>query len=148
MKTTNKWIAIMLLVVGTLFTACSKDDDNKTPTVDPLVGEWKADTITYSAEGHSGTYPFNHEIFKGGCATDYLTIKADNTVSLKENNKVDEECVDQVSTGTWTAEKIVVKDEDRTISSVTDTELTLVYNLNFMGQVRPITVKYLRQLAQ
>lgn len=152
MKTTNKWVAIMLLVVGTLFTACSKDDDNKTPTVDPtvdpLVGVWKAETLSYSMESHSGTYPYDHQIFKGGCTTDFITINANNTVVLKENNKVEEECVDQESTGTWSAEKINVKDADRQIISVDDTKLVLVYDLFFMGQTLAVTVEYSRQLVE
>lgn len=146
MKMTNKWVAIVLLVTGTLFTACTKDDNKS--EVNPLIGEWKAETASYSMPGHSGTYPFDHPTFKQGCGTDYLTISANNTVSLKENNKVDEICVDQVAAGTWTNETINVKGADRAVISVDATKLVLVYDLSFMGQTLPLTVEYSRQLAE
>jgi hypothetical protein len=148
MKTTNKWVAIMLLVTGLLFTACSKDDDNKSEVVNPLVGEWKAELLSYTMGGHTGTHPFNHEYFKQGCGTDYITLTNAKTVKLKENNKVEQECVDQESTGTWTDEKINVKGADRQIVSVDDTKLVLIYDLFFNGATLPVTVEYSRQLAQ
>ncbi len=146
MKTTNKWVAIMLLVVGTLFTACSKDDNNGNNNTENslLLGEWRAATISYDAGVHSGTYPFDHPTFKQGCGTDYISISANYTVSLKENNKVEGDCIDQVSLGTWTEGIITVKGAERQIFSVSETELVLIYDLNFMGQTLPITVTYVK----
>lgn len=143
---TNKWVAIVLVVTGTLFTACSKDDTNKTE-VNPLIGEWKAETLTYTY-GVTNTHPFNDPYFKKGCATDYITLNASNTASLIENNKVEEECVNQEFTGVWTNETITLKEANREIISVNSNELVLVYDLSFMGGTLPVTVKYSRVLAQ
>ncbi|HUH51685.1 MAG TPA: hypothetical protein VLZ11_06270 [Flavobacterium sp.] len=146
MKMTNKWVAIVLLVTGTLFTACSKDDNKS--EVDPLVGEWKAEILSYTMGGHTGTHPFDHEYFKQGCGTDYITLTSAKTVSLTENNKEGELCVDEVFAGTWNDQQITVKGAVREIISVNASKLVLIYDLDYSGQTLPVTVEYSRQLAQ
>lgn len=139
MKKIVKFIAIA--VVGFGFVACSSDDD-ATP-VNPMEGTWVAKTISYDAGAHSGTYPFDHEIFKKGCATDYLTLTADQKASLKENNKNEADvCVDQISNGTWTTAKVTINGVDRAVKSSSATELVLVYPINFMGQTLDVDVLY------
>lgn len=140
MKITKKLIALTLFASGLFMTSCSKDDDTN-----PLVGRWEADTLSYSVAGHSGTYPFNHEIFKKGCATDYITLRENKTVELKENNKNESgECADVLYEGTWNDQSINIKDANRAIQSINGDQLTLVYSLTFMGASTDVTVVYKR----
>src|SRR5690625_6615376 len=80
-------LASAILFSGIAFTSCSDDDDVIVTEQNELVGTWKAEFLTYQFGGHGGTYPYDHEIFKQGCATDYLTINSDQTAVLVENNR-------------------------------------------------------------
>lgn len=136
--------ASAILVAGLGFTSCSSDDD-VAHFENELVGTWKAEMLKYDAGVHSGEYPFDHEVFKQGCATDYLTLNADHVASLKENNKLDEACVDVITEGNWNNEKITINGVDRTVDFVNETELILTYPLTFMGQTLDVEVSYSRQ---
>ena len=134
-----------LAVVGLGATACSSDDD--AAAVNPLVGTWKAETLTYTFGGQTNTHPYDHPMFKEGCATDYLTLNENQSASLKENNKNTEDvCVDETANGVWTEDVITLEGMDvRNIESVTNSNLVLVYPLTFMGQTLDITVSYSKQ---
>ena len=134
-----------MAVVGLGATACSSDDD--AATVNPLVGTWKAETLTYTFGDQTNTHPYDHPMFKQGCATDYLTLNENMSASLTENNKNTEEvCVDEVSNGVWTETAINLQGMDvRNIESFTNSELVLVYPLTFMNQTLEVTVKYSKQ---
>mgnify|MGYP001170024475 FL=1 len=139
-------LASAILFSGIAFTSCSDDDDVIVTEQNELVGTWKAEFLTYQFGGHGGTYPYDHEIFKQGCATDYLTINSDQTAVLVENNRVDEDCIDELKDGTWTDQTITLSGGDvRTISSVNSDTLVLVYPLSMMGATVDVTVEYSRQ---
>ncbi len=147
--TKRNLLAVFLLATAGFFSSCS-DDDNNSPTVTPnlLEGTWKAETLSYDIPGvHSGTFDFDDPMMKQGCATDFLTIKSGGIAELTENNKVDENCIDEVIDGTWTEETITIVGETapRQISSVNNNELILVYPFTWFGQTTDITVTYSRQ---
>ena len=143
-------LAVFLLTTAGFFYSCNSDDSNP-PSESPnlLEGTWKAETLSYDIPGvHSGTYPFDHQMMKQGCATDYLTIKPDGIAELKENNKNDQgDCEDEILSGTWTEQIITISEEEtpRQISSVNNEELILIYSYTMMGHTTDVTVKYSRQ---
>lgn len=138
-------LASAIIFSGIAFTSCNDDDDVNVPEENQLIGVWKAEFLTYEFGGHGGTYPYNHEIFKQGCATDFLTIENDHTALLKENNKIEENCVDEFTPGTWTNDVITIGEENRVIQSVNHDKLVLVYPLTMMGATVDVVVEYSRQ---
>lgn len=137
-------LASAIMFSGIAFTSCSDDDDVSTPA-NELVGTWKAEFLTYEFGGHGGTYPYDHEIFKQGCATDYLKIEANHTAVLTENNRIEEDCEDVLRQGTWTNDIITIEEENRIVSSVNNEKLVLVYPLTMMDATVDVTVEYSRQ---
>lgn len=138
-------LGVFLLAAAGFFGSCSSDDNNSNVS---LEGEWKAETLSYDIPGvHSGTFDFDDPMVKQGCATDFLTIKSGGIAELTENNKVDENCIDEVIDGTWTNETVTISGEEtpRQISSVSSDELVLIYPFTFMGQQTDVTVTYSRQ---
>lgn len=149
----RKNVLVALATVGFVAVSCS-DDNSKSNNIDnstnALVGTWKAETLSYDVPGvHSGTYPFDHQMIKMGCGTDYLELKADKSSKLTENNKVTgaDGCEDVNFMGTWTDDKILLDGKaERKISSIVGDTLTLVYPYQFGNFPEiDITVKYSRQ---
>lgn len=151
-------LAVFVLATAGFFTSCSSDDDKKTPvTEEPtpniLEGTWKAETLSYTftipgQEPTTMTHPYDHQSIKQGCLTDYLTIKTNAAVELKENNKVGENCEDQIKNGTWTESTITITGENvpREITSVSSDELLLTYPYSMPGRPETnVTIKYSRQ---
>ncbi|MFA5618736.1 MAG: hypothetical protein WDA08_00370 [Weeksellaceae bacterium] len=136
-------VAMVVLALG--FTSCSSDDD--VVVADPMVGVWKAETVSYTFGGETHTFPYN--IAGGpfeGCEVDFLTLSNDNSASLLEHIKNDANvCEDVTSIGSWTDEIVNVKDTDRIVDALSETTLTLTYPIVFYGQSLPITVNYSKQ---
>ena len=162
MKKKNLFVMLFMLATA-VFYSCGSDDssnnngnnddnpivDDNTPGQPHLMeGTWEAEEITLTLGDTSQSMPFDHILIKGGCATDYLTIKASSVAELLENNKNDaDDCVDELATGTWSETQVNVKGETREVISVSDTELILEYPYVFQigGDTYTAKVKYLRQ---
>lgn len=146
----KKLVLASAIVLGSLgFVACDSDDNSGEQTPNILEGTWEADELSYTMpDGQSHTWAFDHESIKQGCATDYLTILANNSASLTENNMDDTgNCVDVVIDGTWTEDTVTIEGETepRTIIEVTETTLTLEYPFSFGQFETDVTVTYNRQ---
>lgn len=167
MKKKNLLVVLFVLATAAFYSCSSSDDNNNNgndddnpivvdddPTTDDntpgtphlMQGEWKADTFSYQPVPGGDTYTFSYTMTTGGCATDYLTIKAAGVADLKENKKNnDNECEDVVTTGTWTPEKVTFSGTDRTVISYDQTTLKLKYPKDLGGAVFEVTVEYSRQ---
>jgi len=162
MKKKNLFVMLFMLATA-VFYSCGSDDssnnngnnddnpivDDNTPGQPHLMeGTWEAEEITLTLGDTSQSMPFDHILIKGGCATDYLTIKASSVAELLENNKNDaDDCVDELATGTWSETTVTVKGVAREVISYNDTELVLkylVYVEQYGGEFDS-TVTYLRQ---
>lgn len=132
-------------VIGFGAVSCNNDDDSK--NVSPLVGTWKAETVSYTFGDQTHTYPYNVDGGPfAGCPVDMLNLNENNSAVLEEHipNEADE-CTTVASNGTWTDTNVNVKDIDRTVVSIDGNELVLAYPISFYGQTLPITVNYSRQ---
>lgn len=136
-------IAVIALI-GFGATSCNNDDDS---SVNPLVGVWKAETVSYTIGNQTHTYPYNIDGGPfAGCDVDFLTLNTDHVASLEEHLKNDEDVCEPVFTeGTWNELKVNVKGVEREIDSIEGNELVLSYPLTLYGQTLPITVVYSRQ---
>lgn len=145
--------ASAVVVAGLGFTACSSDDDNPTVEANPLVGEWKAETISYdfvnpqTGETMTNTHPFSHPMISEGCDVDELELRANNVADLEIESKVDNACVESHIAGTWNDTSVTIEGETpaREVVSVTATELKLKYMMTFPAfGTTEVTVTYLR----
>ena len=139
--------ASAILVAGLGFTACSSDDDNNPPVeANPLVGEWKAETVSYVRPDNGETMTHDYNMITFGCDVDVLTLFADNTSDLEVYDKVEEDCVENHKSGTWNDEAVTVEGEEapREVISVNDSELELKYEMTYGYGTTVVTVKYSR----
>lgn len=88
---------IGLFVCVTVFSACSKDDDNNDPS-NPLVGTWRAEVEE-----------------KGELQYWEVTFNKNFTWSTIEYNKYDSSIIHRIATGTY---EIIAENYIRTISDV------------------------------
>ncbi|MDO4728634.1 MAG: hypothetical protein Q4B43_06480 [Bacteroidota bacterium] len=142
-------VLLAVAMVGFAAVSCS-DDNNKSTSISPLIGTWKAETLSYDVPGvHAGTYPFNHPMIKHGCDTDYLELKEGNISKLTENNKVIDagDCENADFTGTWVNDKIFLNGKaERTILSIEGDTLKLTYPMQFGNFPEiDVVVKYSRK---
>lgn len=134
-----------VLVAGLGFTACSSDDDNNT-TPNPLLGDWKAQTVSYVRPDTGETMTHDFAMITNGCDVDELELKADNIADLETESKIDGVCVEAHAPGTWNENSVTILGETapRQIVSVSGTELLLKYMMTYQFGTTEVTVKYSR----
>lgn len=134
--------ASAVVVAGLGFTACSSDDDNPTVEANPLVGEWKAQTVSYVRPDTNETMTHDFSMITGGCDVDDLELRADKVADLERESG--EGCPETHTPGTWNDEEISIEGEEksREIISVSATELVLKYNMTWGYGTTDVTVKY------
>lgn len=139
----RKFFMITALVIMGALTACSSDDNNGQKDL-PVT--WVADDLMYSFNGMD----FKHKFIEmpGDYAVsenDKIVITADQVI-LYEHRK---------SVGAQTSEKGIIKDKmivfenqeypNREIREITETRMTLVYDITMRGATLPVTVTYNKQ---
>ncbi len=141
-----KKIVFASFLAGMLITSCSSDDDSGNGNNNPMVGDWKATEITYTIPG-MGDHTVAFSSITQGCDVDELGLKANNTVELETEAKINEVCVESTTTGTWndTTVNINGETETRQVISVSNTELVLRYEMTYPQYgTTMISVKYVK----
>lgn len=124
------------------FTACSSDDDN--PSQNPMVGDWKAQTVSYVRPDTGETMTHDFALITNGCDVDELELRQNNVADLERENKVESVCVENHTAGTWNETSVSIEGEEasREVVSVTSTELLLKYTMTYQFGTTEVTVKY------
>lgn len=139
----RKVFVLATLAVASLgFTACNSDDDNT--TTNPMIGEWKAQTLSYVRPDNGQTMTHDFSLITGGCDVDELELRQNNTADLEREGKIDEVCVESHTAGTWNENSVTIEGETapREVISVSATELVLKYNMTWQFGNTDVTVKY------
>lgn len=137
----NIFVTATLVVIAFGFTACSSDDDNNVAQ-SPMVGEWKAQTVSYVRPDTGETMTHDFSMITNGCDVDDLELRADNVADLERESG--EGCLESHTAGTWNETSVTIVGEElaREVISVTATELTLKYNMTWGYGTTDVTVKY------
>lgn len=128
------------------FIACSSDDDSTPTNNDPMVGSWKATDLTYTVPV-IGTHTVPFSATTDGCDVDELELKANNTIDLERESKVNEVCTETHTGGSWNATTVTVEGETepREVVSATPNAIELKYEMTFGTYgTTYVTVKYVR----
>lgn len=141
----NIFVAAALTVAALGFTACSSDDDNNVAQ-SPMVGEWKAQTVSYVRPDTGEIMTHDFSMITNGCDVDELELRANNVADLEIESKVNDVCVEAHKPGTWSDAKVTIEGEElsREVISITATELVLKYNMTWGYGTTDVTVKYVR----
>lgn len=135
--------ASAIVVAGLGFTACSSDDDNTVET-NAMVGEWKAQTVSYVRPDTGQTMTHDFSMITGGCDVDELELRSNNVADLEIESKVAENCVESHIAGTWNDTSVTIAGEEaaREVVSVSATELVLKYEMTWGYGTTEVTVNY------
>ena len=140
-------IASILGLSSLGLVACSSDDDS-TPNGNnnPMVGEWKAQTLSYTIP-NGPTHEFPFTAITDGCDVDDIELRANNSAELEVESKVNEVCTEAHYQGSWTEEVVTFADQNpKHVVSVSGNELVLKYEMTYgsYGDIE-VTVKYAKQ---
>lgn len=139
-------IVFASFLAGMVITSCNSDDDSGNGNNNPMVGDWKATEITYTIPG-MGDHTVAFSSITQGCDVDELELKANNTVELETEAKVDGLCVEFTITGTWNEDTVTVngETEPRQVESVNNSELVLKYEMTYPQYgTTMVSVKYVK----
>lgn len=119
---------LLILILGTVFTSCSNEEENGPVDMGIIEGKWNFNKSGYTKGIISGSVNYSGNV--DGCEKDYIEIKAAGIVKLGDYTK---DCVFTESTGTWSQDgnsiTVVVDGSAMTgtfeISTLTAAELVL-----------------------
>ena len=135
---------ISFLAIATVFTSCSKDDDEKTKTELLTASKWKmtAATVSPAMMGITDFFPLMEACDKDNT----IKFNTDKTVVSDEGATKCDAGNPQQETDTWAfssdESKLISKGEEMTIKNLTESELKLTMTQVDGGVTYTVTMTY------
>lgn len=147
----KKLVAICAFLALPFAIASCSSDDNVIRKKSDYEGTWVTDSLSYTIPNGNGGSTYKHKFkdFPGPDAVieDIMTLTEDTAtlVETKRTSGVQSEVKGAIVNKviTWVSDDPT--HTNRTIQSVTDQKLTVVYDIDMRGANLPVTVTYLKK---